>query len=191
MKQTIIAALFGAVAMFAWSSIAHMALPLGDAGISEIPNEAAVLAAMRASLGTSHGLYMFPGFGLGPDATHAQKSAAMEHYTLQLADKPSGILIYHPPGGNGMTPLMLGTEFLTEFSEALLAALLLSMSKMRSFGSRLGFVMLAGAMASIATNIPYWNWYGFPSLYTASYMTIQIVSFACAGTVMAWWLGRG
>jgi hypothetical protein len=35
--------------------------------------------------------------------------------------------------------------------------------------------------AAIATNISYWNWYGFPKVYTASYMFIQLVgSFASA-----------
>ena len=32
--------------MFVWTSIAHMALPLGEAGINEVPNDLAVLGAM-------------------------------------------------------------------------------------------------------------------------------------------------
>jgi hypothetical protein len=44
--KILLAGFLGAVAMFIWTSIAHMALPLGEAGISEIPNEQAVLAAM-------------------------------------------------------------------------------------------------------------------------------------------------
>jgi len=39
MKRIFLAALLGAIAMFIWTSIAHMALPLGEAGIREIPNE--------------------------------------------------------------------------------------------------------------------------------------------------------
>jgi hypothetical protein len=38
--------------MFVWTSIAHMALPLGEAGIGEIPNESVVLSAMQGSMGT-------------------------------------------------------------------------------------------------------------------------------------------
>ena len=34
------------IAMFVWTSIAHMALPLGEAGMNEIPNDSAVLSAM-------------------------------------------------------------------------------------------------------------------------------------------------
>jgi hypothetical protein len=36
----------GGIVMFIWTSIAHMALPFGEAGIREIPNESAVLSAM-------------------------------------------------------------------------------------------------------------------------------------------------
>jgi hypothetical protein len=47
--------------MFVWTSIAHMALPLGEAGIREIPNESAVLDAMQSNMGERTGLYIFPG----------------------------------------------------------------------------------------------------------------------------------
>ena len=36
----------GGIVMFAWASIAHMALPLGEAGITEIPNESAFLNSL-------------------------------------------------------------------------------------------------------------------------------------------------
>ena len=50
MKRIFLAALLGAIAMFIWTAIAHMALPLGEAGIREIPNEAAVLGAMQSNI---------------------------------------------------------------------------------------------------------------------------------------------
>jgi hypothetical protein len=75
-KRVWLAGLLGAVAMFAWTSVAHMALPLGHAGIKEIPNEQGVLTAMRASIGDTPGFYFYPGTGLGPDATSQQMRAA-------------------------------------------------------------------------------------------------------------------
>ncbi len=42
--KILLAGILGAVAMFIWTAIAHMALPLGEAGIGEIPNESAVLS---------------------------------------------------------------------------------------------------------------------------------------------------
>ena len=64
--------------MFVCTSIAHMALPLGEAGINEIPNESAVLSAMQSSIGDKTGLHIFPGLGVGKNATCEQKSEAMK-----------------------------------------------------------------------------------------------------------------
>ena len=59
--RILLAGVLAGIAMFVWTSIAHMALPLGEAGINEIPNESAVLSAMQSSMGDNAGLYIFPG----------------------------------------------------------------------------------------------------------------------------------
>ena len=75
----------------------------------------------------------------------------------------------------------LAVEFLTELVEALLAVWLLAQTRFVTFGGRLGFVTAVGILASLATNVSYWNWWGFPGAYTASYMFIQVVGFS-------WWV---
>jgi hypothetical protein len=186
MNRTFLAALLGGIAMFIWTSIAHMALPLGEAGIREIPNEAAVLSAMQSNIGEQPGLYLFPGFGLGPNPTSEQRHEAMKHMSENLARHPSGLLMYYPTGSR---PLMmarwLSVEFATELAEAFLVVFLLAQTRLTSFGARVGFVTLAGVLAAIATNVSYWNWYGFPAVFTVSYMFIQIVGFFCIGIVAA------
>jgi hypothetical protein len=184
-KRYFIAGVLGGVAMFIWSSIAHMALPLGEAGISEIPNEQAVLAALQSNLGDKPGLYLFPGLGLGPNATRQQKHEAMQHMAESYAKNPSGILAYQPPGRPLNMGKLLSVEFATELLEALLAVFLLAQTRLAAFGARVGFITVAGILAAIATNVPYWNWYSFPCVYTASYMFTQVVGFLCAGIVAA------
>jgi len=170
--------------MFIWTSIAHMALPLGEAGIREIPNESAVLSAMQGNIAENEGLYIFPGFGLGPNPSREAQHEAMKHMDEKLARHPSGILMYHPAGSRPLVMVRyLSIEFATELLEAFLALFLLSLTNLTSFGARLGFVVLAGVLAAIATNISYWNWYGFPTVYTAAYMLIQVVGFLCVGLV--------
>jgi hypothetical protein len=183
MKRILLAGLLGGIAMFIWSSIAHMALPLGQAGIKEMPNEPAVLSAMQAGLGQTSGLYIFPGMGLAPDASAQQRNAAMQQYGQKLAANPSGLLIYHPPGMPALTPRQLITEFLTEFAEALLLAILLSQMRATGFGSRMGLVFVIALVGVITTNIPYWNWYGFPLSYTVPYSSTQIIGYLIAGIV--------
>jgi hypothetical protein len=184
-KRILLAGVLGAIAMFLWSSLAHVVLPLAKTGIQEIPNEQLVLSAMQTSLGATPGLYFFPGIGLGPDATRQQENAAMQQYDQKLATNPSGLLIYHPPGAKALTPGQLVTEFITEFIEALLVVFLLAQTRLATFASRVGFVTLAGIMAAITTNLPYWNWYGFPTNYTIAYMTIEIVGYVVVGIVAA------
>ncbi|HUK87209.1 MAG TPA: hypothetical protein VLT85_06055, partial [Terriglobales bacterium] len=185
MKRIFLAGLLGGIAMFAWTSLAHLVLPLGKTGVQEIPNEAPVLAAMQASLGQNSGLYFFPGLGLGPNATPEQDRAAMKDYQKKLDANPSGILIYRPAASvKALDPRQLGIEFLTEFLEALLAAFLLAQTRLGYLG-RVGFVLVAGILAAMTTNVPYWNWFGFPTNYTEAYMTIEIVGYLCAGLVAA------
>ena len=189
-KRILLAGLLGGIAMFLWSSLAHVALPLGETGVQEIPNEQPVLGAMQTTIGNRSGLYLFPGIGVGHDATRQQRNAAMQQYQEKLNNNPSGLLLYHPPGAQALTSRQLITEFLTELAESLLVIFLLAHTWLTSFGSRVWFVTLAGIMAAITTNVPYWNWYGFPTNYTISYMSVEIVGYIVVGIVAALMLRR-
>jgi len=188
--KILLAGILGGVVMFIWTSIAHMALPLGEAGLREIPNESAVLGAMQNNIGEQTGLYIFPGPGVGKNATRQEKNEAMKHMGEKMATNPSGILMYHAPGRPFTFGKWLGIEFGTELLEAILVVFLLAQTHIASFAGRVGFVLAAGILAAIATNVSYWNWYGFPCVYTTGYMFIQIVGFLCVGVVAALVLRR-
>jgi len=183
--RILVAGIVGGIVMFVWTSIAHMALPLGEAGINEIPNESAVLSAMQGSIGDNAGLYIFPGLGVGKNATKEAKNEAMKQMQQRIAANPSGILMYHPPGRPFAFGKSLVIEFSTEVLQAILVIWLLAQTRIGSFAGRVGFVLIAGFLAAITTNVSYWNWYGFPGVYTASYILIEIVSFFLVGIVAA------
>jgi hypothetical protein len=183
--KILLAGVLGAIAMFVWTAIAHMALPLGEAGVGEIPNESAVLSTLQSNIGDQTGLYIFPGLGVGKNASRQEKSEAMKHMNEKVAANPSGILMYHAPGRPFAFGKALEIEFATELLEAILVVLLLAQTRIASFAGRIGFVLVAGILAAIATNISYWNWYGFPGVYIANYMLIQVVGFLCVGIVAA------
>ena len=67
---------------------------------------------------------------------------------------------------------------------------LLAQTRIGSFDGRVGFVLIAGILTAITTNVSYWNWYGFPGIYTASYILIEIVGFVLVGVVAALVLRR-
>lgn len=183
-KRIVLAAVLGGLAMFLWSSIAHMALGLGSLGVQDIPNEQAMLGVMKSNLPQS-GFYFFPGLGLAAGASRAERNAAMNVYQQKVANGPSGILIYHPGGQKAISAGQLLTELGTNVVQALLAATLLAFAGLRSYGARVGFVALAGVMAGITTNISYWTWYGFPGSYTAGYAFTEIMGYVCIGLVAA------
>jgi len=181
--RAFLAAILGGIAMFIWSFIAHDLLPLGEMGMREFKNETAMLDALKTNLGDA-GLYHFPGHTAGPNATRQEKSEAMKRAMEKAASGPSGLLIYHPSREFTFGKL-LGIEFATELLEAILVVFLLTQTTIGSFAGRVGFVFLAGILAAITTNIPYWNWYGFPSRYTVAYMSIEIIGFLCVGLIAA------
>jgi hypothetical protein len=183
--KILLAGVLGGIVMFIWTSIAHMALPLGEAGIREIPNESAVLNEMQNNMGQQTGLYIFPGPGVGKNATRQEKNEAMKRVGEKMAANPSGILMYHAPGRPFTLGKWLGVEFGKELLEAILTVFLLAQTRIVSFAGRVGFVLVAGILAAISTNVSYWNWYGFPGIYTAGYMLIQIVGFLLVGIVAA------
>jgi uncharacterized membrane protein YkgB len=188
--RILLAGIIGGIVMFVWTSIAHMALPLGEAGIAEIPNESPVLNAMQSNIGENAGLYIFPGLGVGKDATREEKNEAMKQMQQRIAANPSGILMYHPPGRQFAFGKSLAVEFSTEVLQAILVIWLLAQTRIGRFGGRVGFVVIAGILAAITTNVSYWNWYGFPAVYTASYILIEIVGFVLVGVIAGLMLRR-
>jgi hypothetical protein len=187
--RVLVAGILGGIAMFIWSFIAHDLLPLGEIGMREFRDEGAVLDAMKTNLGDAEGLYHFPGHRAGPNATRQEKEDAMKRAMEKAASGPSGILLYHPTRQFSFGKL-LGIEFATELIEAILIVCLLAQTRIDTFFGRVSFVLFAGILAAIATNVPYWNWYGFPCIYTVSYMSIQIIGFLCVGIVAVLVLGK-
>ncbi len=176
-SRVLVAGVLGGVAMYVWMSVAHVVLPLGRTGISEITNnEPALLAQMQNSLGTKSGLYLFPALDSGRD---------MKLYEQKLAANPSGLLVYYPPGQKALTPGQLITEFVLEIIEGVLAAIVLAQTRYKAYWLRVGFVTTLGVLAALPTNVAYWNWYGFPPDYTLAYTATQIVGFFAAGLVAA------
>ena len=178
MVRVLIAGVLGGIAMFVWTSIAHMATPLGQIGFQQIPNEEPVIAAMQNAMGDKQGLYFFPW-------VDPSDPKAMTGYEEKTKTMPSGIMIYNPPGVGGMAPAMLIEEFTKELAQTLIAAFLLSLSVVASYLMRVGFVTLISISAALSTNVSYFIWYKFPLDYTLGYMSIEVISGIVSGLVIA------
>lgn len=184
-KKILLGGVVGGIVVFVWSIISHMILPLGMVGFSQLPNEDMVVTALQENI-KDPGLYYFPGMEQTAGMTKEEQKAAMQKWEEKYHRGPNGTLIYQPQGQNPMMPKQLIIELLSNIAGALVAAYLLAkaVGGIASFGGRVLFVLLLGLFASLAIDISYWNWYGFPGSYTLAAIIDQVVSWGLAGLVL-------
>jgi hypothetical protein len=182
--RILLAGLIGGVVMFIWATIAHVATPLASAGLAQMPNEAATISTLHATLGDRPGLYFFP-------AIAGSGSKAMKDQQAKMQLGPSGLLAYQPPGSAGVSPRQLVVEFALEVVESLLAALVIG--AIAGAPRRLGVAVAIGLVAAVSTNFSYWNWYGFSWDYTLANAFTELMKYVLAGaaiTAFLAWRGR-
>ena len=179
-KRIVLAGVVAGIVLFLWESVAHMVLPLGEAGIRGLDNEAAMLAAIKANV-KEDGFYFFPN-PLAPGGTPEQQRQAEQ---AMLAG-PAGIMIVHPKGDPGLTATRLILQGTFDILSMILAGIVLSQAVMlKGLGLRIGLVTMLACLPTLRTELPQWNWYGFPAAYTASQLTLHLVGFALGGFVLA------
>jgi hypothetical protein len=184
-KKILLAAILGGIALFVWESVAHMLTPLGDAGIQGLSNEQPVLAALKENI-KAPGFYFFPAPQIAPGMTKEQQHQAMQVAMDEWSTGPAGILIFHPSGAESLSARQLLTQFGADVVVMLLAAALLARATgLKSYAARLGFVTLMGLIPTLRSELPYWNWYGFPGVYLAAQFAVQLVGFLVGGLVLA------
>jgi hypothetical protein len=185
MSRIFLAGLLGGIGMFFWTFAAYTLLPLGNIGISRLPNESAVLGVLQHSIAERSGAYLFPAFRQSSDPSDKKAEGAGDPAEI-VARHPSGILIYNAAGTRPFEMFRwLLVDFVIELAEVVIAVFLLGLTRLTTFVARVSFVLLIGVVVGIATNLSYWNWFGFPWNYTLGLVFIQVVGFLCAGLVAA------
>ena len=166
--RILLAGMLAGIAVFAWESVSHLATPLGQAGIKALANEQPVVALIKDNIKDA-GFYFFPSPG--------QPGTNPQGFT--------GIMVVNPNGSLAMAPGQLVTQAVADVAAMIVAALLLTIVPFAGFGKRVLFVTLMGLLPVLRSELPYWNWYGFPSAYLMAQMVIQVVAFAVGGVVLA------
>jgi hypothetical protein len=178
--RILLAGLVGGVVMFIWATIAHVATPLASEGLKQLPNEAATISTLHATLGDTPGFYFFP-------AIAGSDSKAMKDQQAKMQLGPSGLLAYQPPGSGRVSPRQLVVEFALEVVESVLAALVIS-AVATGVLRRLGVAVAIGLVAAVSTNFSYWNWYGFSWDYTLANAFTELMKFVLAGAAITGFL---
>jgi len=184
-KRILLAGILGGIVMFIWQGIAHMASPLGNAGIQNLPLEDVVTQQLRDEV-ANPGLYLFPGMPATSGMSKEQQQAAMNSTMQKYRKGPIGLLVFTPGGQEPLSPTRFLIQFLCNLLAGLLAAFLLARSGwLKSYAGRLGIVTLLGIIPTLMVNLPYWNWYGFPTSYTLAQFADQVLAFFVLGLVVA------
>jgi hypothetical protein len=156
MKRIILGGLLGGIALFLWEGLAHEVLPLGEAGLKGLSNQAAVLAALKDNV-KEPGLYIFPWM----EETAEQRQQAMQ----QAKAGPAGLMMVHPAGRDYSMPPLLGVQFVLDFAVMLLSAFLVAWcAVLKGYGARLMFVSVLGLLPTLTVHLPQWNCTAFPVL---------------------------
>jgi hypothetical protein len=185
-KRILLGGVVGSIVIFLVSSVWHMVAGLGEIGVQNVPNEEAVLAVMRSSI-QAPGFYFFPGLETSPGMTKEQKQAAEKKWNEKYRVGPTGILIYRPGGEDFKFGKLLTVQFGIGALAAFVVAWLLGLAAggLPSFGARAMVVVLIAVFATVVTDLPYWNWYGFPCNYTLAHMAGAVVCWGITGLAMA------
>ena len=186
-KRVLLGAVVGGIVVFIVGSLLHTVLGLGEVGVKAIPQEEALLFAMRAAVHES-GFYYFPAPNMTPGRSKEQVQADNAAFTAKSKQEPSGILVLTAPSGSPMNfGKLLGGEFVIDVVAAFILACILAMGAggRSSYWKRVFAVTLAGLFAGLFLGLEYWNWYNFPSNYTCAYIGTVLIDWFFAGLAMA------
>ena len=187
MKKILIGGIAGGVALFIWSALAWTVLPLHKPSMHSIPNEDAVISALKTNIGTK-GVYLFPALpGSTGDTPAEQPSAAMESATRKMQQGPVGLIVYDPSGTDPFMASQFIVGLILDLVAAFLAGWFLSRSTAlaSSFFSRVMFCGVLGIFVSLASYLPGWNWMGYPMDYTTAMVADTIAGWLIAGIAIA------
>lgn len=160
-KFYVLAMLLGGLTIFVWGAVSHMALPFWENVMHEVPNEQAVVDALKAG-NVENGIYY-----------------GMQGLFMSVFLRPDMAEI-------GMEANNLVLEFVSNALLALVIAWLLVRASVRGTLNRAWFAFMVGLAAWLSVNVSYWNWYNFPFAYILlEFVDLGIGAFL-AGLVIAW-----
>ena len=175
MIRVVLAAIVGGVLLFVWGFVAHMLLPFSKDAVKQMPNEQVVLSTLQTNL-PERGMYFFPGMDTSRQPTPEEQTA----WEAKIASGPSGLLVYRPSGGTGMTARTLVAEFFSNVLAALVAAMVL-LGVRGSYGARVFTVAALGIVAWLSVSVSQWIWYGFTSPFLFADFVDQFGGWLLAG----------
>ena len=188
MMRTILAAIAGGAALFLWSFLSWVVLPIHSRTISQIPQEEAVIWTMHSNI-TAPGVYFFPGL----DAAGQKDPAAMAAWTEKYERGPIGFIVYSPAGNTPFNPGALAFSFLIGIFSAGIGIWLFHRSTAIESGYFAGvsFFGMIGILICLAVYLQEWIHMKYPLAYSLAFCTDAVVGWFLMGAAVVPILNRG
>lgn len=176
MKRVLLAALLGGIVVFAWGALSHMVLPIGEMGISKVPGEQALIAALRENAPEA-GTYLIP----------ALEGVPQDQWP---ASGPAALLSWRPETSYGM-----GKNLVVEFASGTLAALIAAIVLCHAGAGvslmRKGVLSMSlGVFAWLTLTVSHWTWYGISDGMLIGEGLDVAIGWLLAGLAMGALLGK-
>jgi hypothetical protein len=175
--RIILAALLSTAVLMGWGFVFWAMIPWSHTFFAQMPDEPAVLAAMKAG-GQETGVYMFP---------YIDMSAPTEEEIARFKSGPLGFVFYSATGADPESADVFVNGSIQFFVASLFAATLLCLAGpgLCSFASRWAFVTLLGAFAVIAMNLTHPIWFHHPWQFWLKMSVYDVSNWFLAGIVLA------
>jgi len=183
LKSLVLGTILGGVVAFIWSSISWEVLPWHEQGFHIFQNDEDVSAVIASHI-TESGNYILP--GRPPmEGMNAEQKKAMETTLMAKMQKGPVMFAAIRRGGFGSFAAGLIKQFLILAAGAFLLTWLLLQTSGLGYGQRVIFLAVAGLAASVVSDLPNWNWWGFSGSYTAVMVADSTLTWLFAGLVVA------
>jgi len=180
--RLVVGAVLSAVVLFGWGAVYWMALPFGQHMFGRLPDEAAVADAL-ARQDVESGTYIVPYCDCQTMRSDPEVKAAMEK---RHREGPLMQIIYRKEGIDVMNPKVFALGFGQLLASSLLVAFLLALAapSLPGFPTRVLFVVLLGAFASLSVTLADPIWYHHPWKFALMKAGFQVAGWLPAGAVL-------
>ncbi len=179
MTRVLLAGFAGAVVYFVWQMLAWMAIPVHGPTVKALPDEAAVVEALKAQ-NLETGVYVVP---------WADGESLDDPEFLRRHEAGPLFSIYYT--AEGAAPMSMGTllgGFIIDLLATLIVACMLTAAVggccCNGYWSRVGFVLGFGVFLALTGHISYLNWMRFPLDYTIGFIVDAVVGWFLVGLVV-------
>jgi hypothetical protein len=183
LKPLVKGGLLGGLVLFVWGAVSWTVLPLHNMTLSKFTDENAVATVITENA-KDPGVYFLPNAYHESAASEAEKKAAYEAAQKRMPEGPVVFASIRLKGMKSMAPFVL-TGIVISIIGATLGTLLLLKTKETGYFRKAGYLALFAFTAGVVCFLPYWNWFGFSTAYTAASIIDLTIGWFLAGLVIA------